>query len=279
MRVRLVPLRFVATAVLLWCAVFLGTGCGGSGGGSAQGEERSKGGQITVLAASSLTDAFEELAGTFKEQNPGTEVKMSFAASSELLAQIKQGAPADVFASASEKNMDSAVGEDLVGEASVFARNRPVVIVPSNDPAGMDEFEDLAEADAQFVLAEEGVPIADYAMEVLAKADAEYGGGFEKGVMDKVVSREANVRAAANRVALGEADATFVYASDVTPDLSDRVEVVEIPEEVNVVATYPIAAMRASQSPELAQAWVDLVLGDEGQDVLEEHGFERASES
>ena len=278
MRIRLVPLRFVMTAVLLWCAVFLGTGCGGSGG-SAQGEERSEGGKITVLAASSLTDAFEELAGTFKEQNPGTEVKMSFAASSELLAQIKQGAPADVFASASEKNMNSAVGEDLVGEAFVFARNRPVVIVPSNNPAGIDEFEDLAEADAQFVLAEEGVPIADYAMEVLAKADAEYGGGFEKGVMDKVVSREANVRAAANRVALGEADATFVYASDVTPDLSDRVEVVEIPEEVNVVATYPIAAMRASQSPELAQAWVDLVLGDEGQDVLEEHGFERASES
>ncbi|QIN80565.1 molybdate ABC transporter substrate-binding protein [Rubrobacter marinus] len=270
-------LRVASVAVVLF-GVVLGAGCGGAAG-DAQGGEPPEGGQITVLAASSLTDAFEELAGTFREQNPGTEVRTSFAASSELLAQVQQGAPADVFASASEKNMDTAVEEDLVGEASVFARNRPVVIVPADNPAGIGGFEDLAEADAQLVLAEEGVPIADYATEVLANADAEYGDGFEEAVTAKIVSREANVRAAANRVALGEADATFVYASDVTEDIRDRVEVIEIPEEVNVVATYPIAAVRASESPELAQAWVDLVLGDEGQDVLEEHGFERADES
>ena len=260
---------------MLFCAV-LGTGCGESG--DAQGEGPSKGEEIAVLAASSLTDAFEELARTFEERNSGTQVRMNFAASSELLAQIRQGAPADVFASASEKNMDAATEEELVGEASVFAKNRPVVIVPADNPAGIGEVEDLAEADAQLVLAEEGVPIADYAMEVLANADAEYGGGFEKRVMDKVVSREANVRAAANRVALGEADATFVYASDVTPDIRDRVEVVELPDGINVVATYPIAAVRGSESPKLAQAWVDLVLSDEGQGVLEEHGFERSEE-
>ena len=277
MRVRLPWLRVASVAVVLVCMVS-SVGCGGSGG-DAQGEEPSQGGQLTVLAASSLADAFEELAGTFEEQNPGTSVRTSFAASSELLAQIQQGAPADVFASASEKNMDAAVKEDLVGEAPVFARNRPVIIVPVDNPAGIEGFEDLAEADAQLVLAEEGVPIADYSVEVLANADAEYGGGFEKSVMDKIVSREANVRAAANRVALGEADATFVYASDVTPDIQDKVEVVEIPEEVNVVATYPIATVRASKNPELARAWVDLVLSDEGQGMLEEHGFERAGES
>ena len=274
MKVRLLWLRVASVSVLLSCMV-LGTGCGESGG-DAQGAEGPEGEQVTVLAASSLTDAFEELARTFEEQNPGTRVRTSFAASSELLAQIQQGAPADVFASASEKNMDTAVDEDLVGEASVFARNRPVVIVPADNQAGIEEFQDLAEADAQLVLAEEGVPIADYAMEVLANADAEYGDNFEEGVMEKVVSREANVRAAANRVALGEADATFVYASDVTQDIRDRVEVVEIPDEVNVVATYPIASVRDSASPELARAWVDLVLSDEGQGVLEEHGFERA---
>lgn len=270
-------LQAVRVAVVLFCVV-LGTSCGGASG-DAQEEEPTKGGQITVLAASSLTDAFEELAGTFEERNPGAEVRASFAASSELLAQIQQGAPADVFASASEKNMDAAVDEKLVGEVSVFAKNRPVVIVPANNSAKIGKFEDLAGADAQIVLAEEGVPIADYAMEVLANADAEYGAGFEKGVMDKVVSRETNVRAAANRVALGEADATFVYASDVTPDIRDRVEVVEIPNEVNVVATYPIATVRDSKNPELARAWVDLVLSEEGQDVLEEQGFERAGES
>ena len=270
-------LRVASVAVVSFCMVSA-AGCGGAGG-DAQGEEPQGGGQITVLAASSLTDAFGELAGTFEEQNPGTEVRTSFAASSELLAQIQQGAPADVFASASEKNMDAAVKADLVGEASVFARNRPVVIVPADNTAGIREFEDLAEADAQLVLAEEGVPISDYAMEVLANAEAEYGDGFEKSVVDNIVSREANVRAAANRVALGEADATFVYATDVTPDIRDSVEVVEIPDEVNVVATYPIAALRSSKNSEMARAWVDLVLSDEGQDVLEEYGFERAEEN
>lgn len=189
--------RIALLLVLLSCAV-LAVGCGGAGG-EARGEEPSEGGQVTVLAASSLTDAFEELATIFEEQNPGTEVRASFAASSEVLAQIRQGAPADVFASASERNMDTAVEEDLVGETSTFARNRPVVIVPADNPAGIEEFRDLPEADAQIVLAEEGVPIADYAMEVLKNADAEYGSGFERRVMEKVVSREANVRAAANR--------------------------------------------------------------------------------
>ncbi len=152
MRVTLLRLRIAPVVVVLFCAV-LGTGCG-STVGDARGEEPSEGGRITILAASSLTDAFEELAGTFREQNPGTEVRTSFAASSELLAQIRQGAPADVFASASERNMETAVGEELVGEASVFARNRPVVIVPADSPAGIGEFEDLAEAEAQLVLAE-----------------------------------------------------------------------------------------------------------------------------
>lgn len=267
-------LRFTSVAAVLLCVV-AGAGCGGSGG-EARGEERPEDRQLTVLAASSLTDAFEELAEAFEEQNAGTEVRMSFAASSELLAQISQGAPADVFASASEKNMDAAVGEDLVGDTSVFARNRPVMIVPEDNPARIGGFEDLAEVDAQIVLAEEGVPIADYAMEVLGNANAEYGDGFEEEVVGRIVSREANVRAAANRVALGEADATFVYASDVTPDIRDRVEVVEIPSQVNVVATYPIATVRDSENTELAEAWVDLVLSGEGQDVLEEHGFERA---
>lgn len=271
-------MRVASVAAVLFC-LGVSVGCGSSGGGEAQGGEPPEKRQLTVLAASSLTDAFEELAATFEEQNAGTEVRTSFAASSELLAQIQQGAPADIFASASEKNMDSAVEEGLVGEARIFARNRPVVIVPVDDPAGVGEFEGLARADAQIVLAEEGVPIADYAMDVLENADAEYGGGFQKSVMDKIVSREANVRVAANRVSLGEADATFVYASDVTQDIRDRVKVLEIPEKVNVVATYPMAAVQESENPELAQSWVDLVLSDEGQGVLEKNGFERAGES
>jgi molybdate transport system substrate-binding protein len=148
--------------------------------------------------------------------------------------------------------------------------------VSTDNPAGIQEFRDLAGADARMVLAEDGVPIAEYAKEVLANADAEYGGNFEQRVFDKIVSREANVRASANRVALGEADATFVYQSDVATDIRNRVQVIQIPENLNMLATYPIATIEQSQNPELAQRWVDLVLSDEGQGVLEEYGFERA---
>jgi molybdate transport system substrate-binding protein len=161
-----------------------------------------------------------------------------------------------------------------VTEPETFARNRLVVIVPADDPANIREFRDLAEADTQIVLAEEAVPIARYAEEVLENADAEYGEGFAQRVRDKIVSREANVRASANRVALGEADATFVYVSDVTGGIREQVRMIEIPEELNVVAAYPIATIEGSQNPKLARAWVDLVLSDRGQGVLEKYNFE-----
>ena len=264
--------------MLLACLAVGGlAACGGSSGGG--GGEQSEDSTLTMLAASSLTDAFGELEGIFEEQNAGVDVSTSFAGSPELLAQIQQGAPADVFASADEAKMDTALEEGLVAEPAVFVRNRPVVIVPADNPAGIEEFRDLAEADAQIVLAEEAVPIARYAEEVLDNADAEYGVGFTQRVRDKIVSREANVRASANRVALGEADATFVYVSDVTEDIRDQVRVIEIPEELNVVATYPIATIEDSQNPELARAWVDLVLSDEGQRVLEKYNFEPVDQS
>ena len=198
--------------------------CGGVSGSSE--EEQPEGSTLTVLAASSLIDAFGELESTFEEQNGGIDVSVSFAGSSELLTQIQQGAPADVFASADEAKMGTAVEEGLAAEPEVFAKNRPVVIVPADNPAGIGEFRDLAGADARIVLAEEAVPIARYAEEVLDNAEAEYGGGFAQSVRDKIVSREANVRASANRVALGEADATFVYVSDLTGDIRDQVRVV-----------------------------------------------------
>jgi len=227
-----------------------------------------------VLAASSLTDAFGELATTFQEQNPDTEVRTSFGGSSELLAQIEQGAPADVFASADEDKMDTALQEDLVNEPQTFTRNRPVVIVPRDNPAGIHRLQDLANPGTKFVLAQDGVPIAQYAKRILTNADSEYGGSLEQQVMNNVVSREANVRTSANRVALGEADVTFVYITDVTLDIEDQVVVIEIPKDLNVIATYPIATLKEASNPELAQRWVNLILSDEGQRLLEEYGFE-----
>ena len=273
-------LYYASTALLLLGLSVGLLGCGGGGQGGQGGQEESAGSStLTVLAASSLTDAFGELEGTFEQQNPDTDVVTSFAGSSELLAQIEQGAPADVFASADEAKMETAVDEELVSEPQTFARNRPVVIVPADNPAGIGELEDLATPGTSLVLAQDGVPIAEYAKQVLSNADAQYGEDFDQRVLDNIVSREANVRASANRVALGEADATFVYVTDVTPDIQDKVEVIEIPQDLNVIATYPIATVTESQNADLAQEWVDLVLSDEGQEVLEKYGFEQAKSS
>ena len=248
-------------------------GCGGSGGSEGGGEESA----LTVYAASSLTDAFGELKDNFEEENSGTEVRLNFAGSSTLLTQLEQGATADVLASADEARMDAAVSDGLAQSPQTFARNRLTVIVPAGNPAGIESYRDLARPGITLVLAQNEVPVAEYAKESLTKANAVYGGDFSERVLSNVASREADVKAAANRVAVGDADATIVYTSDATPDLRERVETIEIAEELNVVATYPITVLEGAQSPELAQQWVDLVLSDEGQRVLESYGFERAN--
>jgi molybdate transport system substrate-binding protein len=253
------------------------SGCG-RGAGDAGTREAGQESTLTVLAASSLTDAFGELAETFEEQNPGTEVRASFESSSTLLTQIQQGAPADVFASAAQEEMDEAEKDGLVdGKPEVFVKNREVVIVPAENPANIETLRDVSRPGVRLVLAQDGVPAADYALVILDKADAEYGGGFEREVLANVVSREADVRASVNRVVVRDADATFGYASDYTPDIRDRAEVVPIPPDLNTVATYPIAPLKDARDPALARRWVDLVTSDEGQRVLEKWGFEPAA--
>jgi molybdate transport system substrate-binding protein len=266
---------FVVALGLVSC----GGGSGGSSdsGGSGDGGDE-QGGTLTILAASSLTDAFGELGNTFEEQNQGVQVKQTFGASSDLLAQIQQGAPADVFASAAEEEMDTVEKDDLVsGKPRVFVKNREVIMVPKDNPANINSLEDMARPDIKLVLAAKDVPAADYAVEILGKANKEYGSDFEQDVLSKVVSREADVRASVNRVVVGDADATFGYASDYTPDIRDKVKVIKIPPDLNIIATYPIASLKDAENPELAKKWVDLVTSEEGQKVLEEWNFEPAA--
>lgn len=228
------------------------------------------------MAASSLIDAFGELANRFEEQNPGVKVKQSFESSSTLLAQIQQGAPADVFASAAEEEMNTVVKDGLVkGEPEVFVKNREIIMVPKDNPAKIQRFRDVAKPDVKLVLAGKDVPAADYALEILGKAKGEYGAGFERDVLSKVVSRESDVRASVNRVVVG--DATFGYASDYTPDIRDKVKVVPIPPDLNIVATYTIAALEDAKSSGLAKKWAGLVTSEEGQCVLQKWNFEPAA--
>jgi molybdate transport system substrate-binding protein len=243
-------------AVLAAVALAL-AGCGGdepSGGSSAAP------GELKVFAAASLTAALTELGERFTAASGGTEVTFNFAGSQALATQIRQGAPADVFASADTTNMDK-VG-DLVGTQQPFASNLLAIVVEKGNPRGVRTLGDLASSDLKVVLAAEEVPAGRYAKQVLDRA----------GVRVQPVSQEDNVKAVVTKVSLGEADAGIVYVTDVTAG-GDKVEGVDIPEDQNVVATYPIATVKASRAQDPAQAFVDLVLSGEGQRVLKEHGF------
>jgi molybdate transport system substrate-binding protein len=243
--------------VLLVAALVLAA-CGddSSGGGSGAGSPA----EIKVFAAASLTAAFTELGAQFTAANGGTRVSFNFAGSQALATQIQQGAPADVFASADVPNMDKV--RDLVGDPQVFAGNLLQIVVEKGNPKGVKGLDDLAGSDLKVVLAAEEVPAGKYAKQILDRA----------GVSVRPVSREDNVKAVVTKVSLGEADAGIVYVTDVTAG-GDKVEGVDIPEEQNVVATYPIATVKASKAQDKAQAFMDLVRSDLGQQVLENHGF------
>ncbi len=252
-------------------------GCGSSTEGTAEAtavpaEEVT----LTVFAASSLTDAFTELGQVFEGQNPGATVLFNFGASSDLATQLAEGAPGDVFASANTRQMENAVAAGrIAGEPVNFLTNSLVLIVPADNPAGMETLADLANEDVKFVTAAPDVPIRGFTDQMLDKAAADpaYGADFKTAVLANIVSEEANVRQLAAKVVLGEADAGVVYKSDVTPDIADQVQVIEIPEALNVIAVYPLAAISDSTSPETAQTFVDLVLSDEGQAILAKWGF------
>lgn len=227
-------------------------------------------GELSVYAASSLTDAFAELEGMFEAAHPEVDVRVTFAGSQVLRLQIEQGAPADVFASANVEHMRALVDARLVEDDSVFAHNDLVIIVPPGNPAGVEEIGDLGEVQ-RLVLGTANVPVGRYAREVLRRAAPSHEEGFEAIVMSRVVSEESNVRLARAKVEMGEADAAIVYRTDAGS--SGRVDVVEIPRELNVVADYPIGIVRATRSRGAAEAWLTLVVSPEGRAVLERHGF------
>jgi molybdate transport system substrate-binding protein len=244
-------------AAVLAAAALVLAGCGGDdeppGGTSASPAE------LKVFAAASLTAAFTEIGERFTDAS-GTKVVFNFAGSQALATQIQQAAPADVFASADTANMDKVA--DLVGTPRNFAGNQLQIVVEQGNPKGVKGLDDLANPDLKVVLAAPDVPAGRYAAESLARA----------GVSVEPVSQEDNVKAVVTKVSLGEADAGIVYVTDVAAG-GDKVEGVGIPEELNVLATYPIATVKASKAQDQAQAFMDQVLGAEGQQVLKAHGF------
>lgn len=253
---------------LLACSTVPLTACGDPGDRNGGGGEE---GELTVSAAASLTDAFTDIGAAFEEANPGVTVTFNFGPSGGLATQINEGGPVDVFASASQTWMDVVQdeGPGVSGRAD-FAKNELAIVVPADDPAGIEGLDDLAEEGVQVVLAAEGVPAGDYAREVLRNA------GISGAALANVVSNAEDVRAVLTAVVSGDADAGMVYVTDVTADLAGRVTLIDIPDDVNVIAIYPIAVVTGSEEVDLAQRFVDYVLG-EGQRTLAGYGFIRAS--
>jgi len=228
--------------------------------------------QLTVFAASSLRDAFQDLGRVFEQQHPGSSLSFNFAGSQELRTQVEHGARADVLASADPRTLRTLVDAGLALEPQVFARNEPVIVVPAGNPAGIHSLADLPRARRLVVGAPE-VPIGAYTVRILEAASRRYGPGFGAAVEARIASRELNVRQVLAKVALGEADAAIVYRTDV---LASRgaAEIISIPPELNVVAEYPIAVLREAPRPGLARAFFELVLSPAGKAVLAGHGFQ-----
>lgn len=232
---------------------------------------------LTVFAAASLTEAFTEIGQKFAAANPGVEVAFNFAGSQQLAQQIGQGAPADIFASANASQMNVAIesGRIVTGTQQTFARNRLVVVIPVDNPAGIATLRDLSQAGLKIVLAATAVPVGQYSLDFLEKAaaDSTLGAGYRDAVLANVVSYEENVRAVLAKVTLGEADAGIVYNSDVTTEAVAQVQRIDIPDTLNTIAAYPIAPVADGPHAALVQAFIDYLLSTEGQQILTEAGF------
>lgn len=232
-------------------------------------------GTVTVFAASSLTESFKAIATAFTTAHPDVTVAFNNASSSALATQIEEGAPADVFASADMPQMQRLIdGAFVDGEPVVFARNLPVIVIPAANQAGVAGPRDLAKSGVKLVLAAEDVPIGNYSRQIIDKlaADPAYGGAFKEAALANIVSNEANVRAVLTKVELGEGDAGIVYKTDAVVS-GDKVEVLDIPEAANVVATYAISVVTETDNRDAAEAFVAFVNGDEGQAILTDAGF------
>ncbi|MHB8574386.1 MAG: molybdate ABC transporter substrate-binding protein [Dehalococcoidia bacterium] len=231
-------------------------------------------GSLIVFAAASLTDVFNQESDAFKKANPGVSIKFNDGASSALRTQLAQGAPADVFASADQANMDGARKDGSIdGADQLFVKNKLVVVYPKNSTK-VQSIQDLAKPGVSFVLTDPSVPIGTYARQSLAKlaVDPAYGAGFDQKVLANLKSNEADVKAVVSKVQLGEADAAIVYATDAATAAKDVTTIV-IPDQFNVIAAYPIALVKNAPNKAAGQAFISFVRSAAGQDLLKQAGF------
>jgi molybdate transport system substrate-binding protein len=257
------------STVLLGLTILMAAACGDSGEETTTTEAPATtvavaaGGEVLVSAAASLTDAFAEIETAFEDANPDVDVVLNLGASSALREQILEGAPADVFASANTSNMDQVTeAGEVEGGAEIFVTNFLQIAVPAGNEAGVTGLEDFANEELLIGLCAEDVPCGEFGREALASA----------GVTPSIDTNEPDVRALLTKIEAGELDAGITYVTDVM-STDGAVEGVDIPEESNVVAEYPIAVLAGAPNPDAAAAFVEFVLSEEGQAILTAYGF------
>jgi molybdate transport system substrate-binding protein len=255
LRIRVVVATGLAALIAL-------AGCGGSEAGSPapSGSGSTVTGTITVFAAASLTESFTTIGKQFETARPGTKVTLNFAGSSGLATQINEGAPADVFASASPKNMTAVTD---AGTPVTFVKNQLVIAVAKGNPKGITGLAGLTAPGLKVALCAEAVPCG-----AAAKTAVE-----ASGVKITPVTLEQDVKAALSKVKLGEVDAALAYRTDAKASAAD-VDAVEFPESAKAINNYPIAVLKGAKNPAGAQAFIDYVLSADGAKVLTEAGFQ-----
>ncbi len=233
---------------------------------------------LNVFGAASLKAAFGEIKTKFEAANPNVTVTYNFNGSNTLAQQISSGAPADVFASADTKNMDKV--SSLVNTPQTFAKNKVIVIIPANNPGNIKTLHDLANKGVKIAVAHSSVPVGNYTLQVLNKLgqSSEYGSAYESAVKANFVTQETSVTGVVQKVELGEVDAGFVYISDAYA-AGSKVSSISIPDQYNVIASYPIATVKASAHQSTAEAFVAYVLSADGQAILAQYHFLPASGS
>ncbi|MEU8785081.1 molybdate ABC transporter substrate-binding protein [Streptomyces sp. NPDC048637] len=264
---QLVTARRAAAALVTAALLVPLTACGGNEDGKKdQGAGKSGSSapkaDLTVLAASSLTDVFKKAGAVYEKDHPGTKVNFSFAGSQELAAQVREGAPADAVVTADTKTMDGIKAD--VGTPTVIAKNRLVIVTGEGNPKKIGSLKGLADSKLKVVLAASQVPVGRYSKQVL---DAQK-------LNVKPVSQEPNVRAVLSKVELGEADAGLVYKTDAAT-APKKVDAVEIPDAQNAVASYPAATLKMSQHGAAAAAFVKWLSTPEAQQILQRAGFQK----